>query len=76
LAEFGITIKVFYLMIVNMSNGIGRTDIGTREAGDAVIGVLDHTESLLFVQFENFGRADVDTQFTSATRLFVNSYFK
>jgi hypothetical protein len=76
LAEFGITVKVFYRMIVHMSNGIGRTDIGTGKAGDAVIGVFDYAEPLFLIQFKNLGRTDIDTQFTSSTRLFVDIYFK
>jgi hypothetical protein len=76
LAEFGVAIEVFYRMIVRMGNGIGRTDIGTGKAGDTVIDVLDDTESLFCIQLEHLGRADVDTQFTPTTRLFVNSYFE
>jgi len=67
LAEFGITVKVFYRMIVRIGNGIGRADIGTGKAGDAVVGVFDYAEPLFLIQFKNLGRTDVDTQFTPTT---------
>jgi hypothetical protein len=76
LAEFGVAIKVFYRMIVRMSNGIGGADIGAGKAGYAVICVFDYAEALFLIQLENLGRADVDAQFTPSTRLFVNIYFQ
>jgi hypothetical protein len=65
LAEFGIAVEVFYGMVIRVSDGIGRADIGAGEASDAILGMFDHTEPLFRIQFEYFGRADIDAQLAS-----------
>jgi hypothetical protein len=76
LAEFGIAIEVFHGMIIRVGYGIGRTDKGAGETGNAVINLFDHAETFFHIQFENLGRADVNAKFTPPAGLFVNGNFK
>jgi hypothetical protein len=52
-------------MVISMRNSVGRTDIGTGETGNAILGMLDQTEALFGIKFKDFGRADVDAEFAS-----------
>jgi hypothetical protein len=76
LAEFGVAVKVFHGMVVGMRDGIGGADIGAGKTGDTIIDLLDHTETLFLVQFENVGRTDVDTEFAPPAGLFMNNNLK
>jgi hypothetical protein len=59
-----------------MSDGIGRADISTGQTGNAVIDLFHHTKTFFRVQFEHFGRTDIDAEFASPARLLMDCYLK
>jgi hypothetical protein len=65
LAEFCVAVKVLHGMIIRMTDGVGGADVGAGKAGDAILGMRDHAETLFRVQFKNSGRTDIDAEFAS-----------
>jgi len=63
-------------MIIRMADCIGRTYVGAGETGYAIFDMLDYTEGFFLVKLKNLGRTDVDTEFASPARLFMNGNIK
>jgi len=65
LAEFSISIEVFYGMVICVTDCVRWADVGAGETCNTIFPVFDHADMFFWIKLKDFGRADINAEFAS-----------